>query len=384
LYYKVMGHDFDLAVVGGSFGGLACARTAAARGLRVLVIDRKPEPGANCLSTGLLVKEVVEAWDVPARVTRLVAGIRLYAPSLRHIDLQAPGYYFMATDLPELMRWLAGQAGALGAELRWNTPWRGADRVGPEGWRLRGTGVTARFLIGADGARSAVARDLGLGRNTRFLCGAEVELTGAHRLDPGRLHCFLDSRLAPGYLGWAVPGCGVLQAGLATRLPAVPDLDTFLERLGTIAGFAPDGSMRVVSRRGGLIPVGGPVTPAAAPGVALIGDAAGQVSPLTAGGIHTAWRYGREAAHAVADHFLAGGAAPHRVIGTGQPAFRTKQWLRWALDRRPPNALLNLGLSLPPLRALAQTVFFHHRGLYSRRAWWDLAACLVRSPAPFR
>lgn len=376
-----MGYDFDLAVVGGSFGGLACARTAAARGLRVLVLDRKPEPGANCLSTGLLVKEVVEAWDVPARVTRLVSGIRLYAPSLHHVDLQAPGYYFMATDLPELMRWLAGQTAALGAELRWNTPWRGAHRLAAHGWLLKGIDATARFLIGADGARSAVARDLGLGRNRAFLCGAEVEIAGGHTLDPGRLHCFLDSQLAPGYLGWAIPGVHALQVGLATRLPAAPDLDAFLERLSMLAGFDPRGGCRVVSRRGGLIPVGGPVSPVAAPGVALIGDAAGQVSPLTAGGIHTAWRYGREAAQAVADHLCAGGPAPHHVIARGQPRFRSKQWMRRALDLRPPNRLLNWGLSSRPLQALAQTVFFHHRGLYSPRAWADLAGVLVGRPA---
>ncbi len=372
-----MGYDFDLAVVGGSFGGLACARTAAARGLRVLVIDRNPEPGANCLSTGLLVKEVVEAWDVPARVTRQVSGIRLYSPSLHHVDLQAPGYYFMATNLPELMRWLAGQAAALGAELHWNTPWRGATRLAAHGWLLHGIEATARFLIGADGARSAVARDLGLGRNTEFLCGAEVELTGPHALHPDRLHCFLDSQLAPGYLGWAIPGCGVLQAGLATRLPSPPDLDAFLERLGTIAGFDPSGGTTIVSRRGGLIPVGGPVSQVAAPGVALIGDAAGQVSPLTAGGIHTAWRFGREAAQAVADHLLAGGPPPHQVIAAAQPTFRAKRWLRRALDLRPPNRLINWGLRSRTLQALAQTVFFHHRGLYSRTAWADIAGCLL-------
>ena len=47
---------FDLIVVGGSFAGLACARTAALRGLQVAVMDAKPEPGARVRTTGILVK----------------------------------------------------------------------------------------------------------------------------------------------------------------------------------------------------------------------------------------------------------------------------------------------------------------------------------------
>lgn len=34
---------YDLIIVGGSFAGLACARTAALKGLKVAVIDAKPE-----------------------------------------------------------------------------------------------------------------------------------------------------------------------------------------------------------------------------------------------------------------------------------------------------------------------------------------------------
>lgn len=36
---------YDIAIVGAGFAGLACARVAAERGLRVVVIEKKPEPG---------------------------------------------------------------------------------------------------------------------------------------------------------------------------------------------------------------------------------------------------------------------------------------------------------------------------------------------------
>src|SRR5262245_17547265 len=100
----------DVAVVGAGFAGLACARVAAARGLRTVVLDRKADPGAAPHTTGLLVKEAADEWDVPRAITRKIHGIRLYAPSLAWIDLDSPGYYFLATDTPALLRWLASEA----------------------------------------------------------------------------------------------------------------------------------------------------------------------------------------------------------------------------------------------------------------------------------
>src|SRR5258708_29521865 len=89
---------FDLVIVGGSFGGLACARTAALRGLKVAVLDSKPEPGARVRTTGILVKEAGDDFDLPSHLMRKVRGVRLYSPHNRSVDLHAPGYFFQATD----------------------------------------------------------------------------------------------------------------------------------------------------------------------------------------------------------------------------------------------------------------------------------------------
>ena len=89
----------------------------------------------------------------------------------------------------------------------------------------------ALFLVGCDGARSRVARDFGLGHNRRFLVGVEGEFTGVTGLDEDRLHVFLDSHLAPGYIAWVVPGLEFTQVGLAVTQPHVP-------RLGPLVGPA--------------------------------------------------------------------------------------------------------------------------------------------------
>jgi flavin-dependent dehydrogenase len=302
------------------------------------------------------VKEVADALDPPRSMTRRSEGVRLYAPNLRYVDLASPGYFFLATDTPALMRWLAGRAADVGAQFRFSTPVGSVD-------------FDARWVVGADGPRSQVARAAGLGLNTRFLVGVEAEFSGVGGVDPDRLHCFLDSRLAPGYLAWAVPGVHGLQVGLACGPPNQPDLDRCVARLARVFDFR---RARERGRRGGLIPVGGPVRPASRAGVLLVGDAAGLVSPLTAGGIHTALQSGREAGHAIAEHLLHGGPDPTTsVAGSGSAG---KKLLRRLLDLGPPNALYDALLGQPAFRALAATVFFHHRGLLTRAAWRDLAA----------
>lgn len=370
--------DYDVAVVGAGFAGLACARAAARRGLSVLVLDRRPAPDARVHTTGLVVKEAAERWEVPATLTRRVPGIRLYAPALASLDLVAAGYYFLATDTPALMRWLAREARRAGARLQFARPWRGARREG-DAFVLAGGGERVRDIVGADGPRSAVAADFGLGRNTRFLLGVEAEYEGIAGVDPSRLHCFLDRTLARGYIGWAVPGVhGVTQVGLACRRPAAPDLPAFERRLAELFDF---GAARRVGRRGGLIPVGGPVAPFARDGVLLVGDAAGLVSPLSAGGIHTALESGWAAAHAIADHRQAGAEAPARALARTRPRFACKRALRALHDAGVPDACFDAAIATRPFAALARSVYFHHRGLRSADGWRDLARTLLRGNA---
>jgi digeranylgeranylglycerophospholipid reductase len=350
--------DFDVVIVGAGFAGLACARSVALRGMRALVIERSRAPGRVIRTTGLLVKEAAERWEVPARLTRRIRGVRLYAPSLRQADLDAAGYYFLATDTAALMQWLTHEAQRAGATVRYNQRFQGASRR-DEWIELDGHKTRARYLVGADGPNSAVAATFGLGRNTAFLAGVETEYRGVGGVDPDRLHCFVDSRLARGYIGWVVPGFdGVTQVGLAARRPDKLDLKGFLRKIGSLFDFGP---AQAIARRGGLIPVGGRVSPFAAPGVLLVGDAAGLVSPLTAGGIHTALESGWCAAHAIADFLQDQGHDPARVAAKAYPRFVLKRGLRRLADLPPPNVLYDAILGTTPMRLLASAIYFHRR-----------------------
>jgi digeranylgeranylglycerophospholipid reductase len=139
--------DFDVVIVGAGFAGLACARSVALRGMRALVIERGSAEKRVIRTTGLLVKEAAERWEMPARLTRRVRGVRIYAPAMRYLDLQAPGYYFLATDTAALMQWLTHEAQRAGATVRYNQRFEGACRR--DGWiELDGRATRARYLVG--------------------------------------------------------------------------------------------------------------------------------------------------------------------------------------------------------------------------------------------
>ena len=358
---------YDVLIVGASFAGLACARRAAELGLSVGVLERQPWPGHSVHTTGLLVREADILLQAPAVLSRRIPGVRLYTPSLRHVDLDAPGYYFAATDVPALLRWYAEQARAAGAALHFRSSFvdacRESDRV-----LVNGGEYSARFLVGADGARSRVARCFDLGRNRSFLLGVEAEFRKLP-LTADRLHCFVDSALAPGYIGWMFEGVnGITQVGLACKRPHKPDLDALLKRLAHLADF---GRAELVEKRGGLIPVGGCVSPPAADRVLLLGDAAGLVSPLTAGGIHLAIESGLRGAELIAGRL---GQTPpsRRPLGRSElrhPRFFWKLLLRRLLELNLPNLwldrLLLNGFSL----RIARLIYFYRKGLSGWSGW---------------
>lgn len=358
----------DLLVIGASFAGLACARAAAKAGLRVMVLEKKAAAGAKLHTTGIIVKDAVDSvpWlaEVPPALVRRIEGVRLYAPDMHHVDLHAPGYWFWATDAPALLDWMVESTRACGVEVRLGTLFEQALWANGR-WEVpvaQGPCIRATYLVGADGPHSRVAKALGLSRNTRFLYGVEHEYQGA-RMAPDLLHCFIDRRLAPGYIGWALDGVGVSQIGLARRMgrhdTGALRLDPLLRK---IAAVVSPGDAPPVAVRAGMIPCGGVLPVVARERALLVGDAAGMVSPVTAGGIHTALQHGERAGEAVA-RFVRGEADdPATWFVRGYPRFLMKRTLRWAFDHFQSDWMFNRLLGTAPMRRAAELVYFHRKG----------------------
>jgi len=346
----------DIIIAGGGFAGLACAKSLAQAGIGVTLLERKKAPGIGMHTTGIIVGECAEEFSMPTHLTRKITDVRLYAPNFKFVDLKADDYFFLTTDTPGLMRHLSDEAIKAGANIIYDTPYESGEQH--DDIIVNGQ-FSCRFLIGADGPRSKVADDFELGQNTKFLLGAEAEYDGLHTGDHS-FYCFLDQKLAYGYLGWVIPGVGVTQVGLAQRMPRRPDIDAFVARMDGIFDFS---RAKVVARRGGLIPCGGLVQPFARNNVILLGDAAGIVSPLTAGGIHTALHYGKILGETLADHIKHGAKHPASLLAHIYPRFYLKQGLRMAYERLAPNWLLDTILTNPLFTRVANTVFFKRKWL---------------------
>ena len=104
--------------------------------------------------------------------------------------------------------------------------------------------------------------------------------------------------------------------------------------------------------------------PASAQRALLVGDAAGIVSPVTAGGIHTALKHGLAAGHAIADYLAGRAGDPHLWFTRSYPRYRLTRLLRFGFDHLQSDLLFNLMLSTRAMRAAAGIVYFHHKGVF--------------------
>ena len=336
----------DVAIVGAGLAGLQCARLLAAKGLQVALLDRKTSISTPVHTTGIFVRKTWE--DFPLPDEQLGAPIRdviLYSPSRRAIAFRAERDEFRIGRMDWLYVWLLEQCVRAGVKWMPGTRVTSIDRI------------DARFIVGADGARSMVAQQLGLDRNHELLLGIE-EIVPAISREPV-LHCFLDPALAPGYIGWVANDGEEAHVGVAGYRdgwdPAAA-LHKFRDTLPFRVGHA-------MERRGGWIPVNGILRNIACPRGLLIGDAAGAVSPLTAGGLDGAMRLSSFAADVIAAYLDSGDA---RVLAgySGAPfqaRFMARRWMRRAMRSLAARPLMEGAFAMlrtPPLRALAEHVFF--------------------------
>jgi flavin-dependent dehydrogenase len=321
----------DVLVVGAGLAGLHTARLLAGRDLTVLVVDRRRALSTGIRTTGIFVRRTFDGFDLPDHL--LGPGVRdvlLYPPSRRApIRLTSDRDEYRVADMAAVYAHAHRAAESAGARVRLGVRYAGAS-AGLV--RLLGAEpVTARFIVGADGARSRVARDLGLDVNRRFLVGAEIVYPVASGTTSPAFHCVLDPRVAPGYLGWFIDDGRHAHVGVAGYPDAMRTgirhlLDTFAaDAPGRAAPAGP------VERRGGPIPVGGVLRRLACPAGLLVGDAAGAVSPLTAGGLDPCLRMSELAAAVAAGYLRTGDRSVLR--GYDGDALRTRFRGRLVLRR---------------------------------------------------
>ncbi|MFY1671012.1 NAD(P)/FAD-dependent oxidoreductase [Plantactinospora sp. WMMB334] len=344
----------DVLVVGAGLAGLHTARLLAERDLTVMVVDRRRSLSTGIRTTGIFVRRTLDDFDLPDHL--LGPGVRdvlLYPPSRRApIRLTSDRDEYRVADMAGVYAHALRAAELAGAQVR-----LGVRYVGASAGTVRFAGaepLVARFVVGADGARSRVARDLGLDVNRRFIVGAELVHPIASGSTTPTFHCVLDPRVAPGYLGWLIDDGRHAHLGVAGYPDAMRSgIRHLLESFAADApgSTAPTGP---IERRGGPIPVGGVLRRLACPAGLLVGDAAGAVSPLTAGGLDPCLRMSELAAVVTAEYLRIGDRRIlHRYDGN---ALRSRFRGRLALRR------ILAGIRSPAVAEAAVAVLRHRAG----------------------
>ncbi|MEO8435538.1 MAG: NAD(P)/FAD-dependent oxidoreductase [Pyrinomonadaceae bacterium] len=361
--------QFDVVVIGAGLAGLQCARLLGHRGLRVLLVDRKDSLHHSIHTTGIFVRRTLEDFYFPENcLGPAVRDVTLYSPARRPMNLSSPHDEFRVGRMGLLYQSYLEKC--QGAGVRWlpGTKYGGHSLAKNQLIvQLDGDGplqrVKTRYLVGADGASSRVGKGLGLDTNQEWIVGVEEVLTSVPLAGPPRLHCFLDPRIAPGYLAWVVHDGEEVHIGVAgypSRFDPLPALQTFRNSLDSIVDLR---RARVLERRGGRIPVGGVLRRIANEQGLLIGDAAGAVSPLTAGGLDPCMRLSTLAAKVIAEYLEHGDAGALAAYSGNlfRARFVSRIWMRrMAATVRQP-FLIELGcaaMRLPVLNSFAWHVFF--------------------------
>jgi flavin-dependent dehydrogenase len=359
---------YDVAVIGAGLAGLETARRLAERGFRVLLVDAKTALDRAVHTTGIFVRRTLEDFDLlDDCLGPPVRHVVLYSPRGRALPLESPRTEYRVGRMGPLYGRMLDACIAAGVEWAPGTRFAGALDDGARSVVLLESGASgwsahARFIVGADGAASRVAPVLGLSENREWIVGVEEVFRVATDAPPC-FHCWLDPELAPGYLAWVVADGEEVHLGVggyAARFRPADALRRFRARVEDRFGLA---GRPADERRGGRIPVGGVLPRIASRRGLLVGDAAGAVSPLTAGGLDPCIRLSALAAR-VAGDFLASGDEGALAAYSGD-AFRRRFRSRLLLRRtlagiRSPLAaeLACAALRSPLVRPLASHVFF--------------------------
>lgn len=338
----------DVLVVGAGLAGLTTARLLAEAGLDVAVCERRTRLETGIRTTGIFVRRTLEDYALP-HLGPAVRRVLLYPPSRgAPVELLSTRDEFRVGDMEGIYAQAVRDAERAGARVTLDA-----------GYPAKAT--RARFTIGADGARSTVAKTLGLDVNRRLITGIE-EVYPVRTGSAPTFHCVVDPRLAPGYLAWVIDDGKHAHVGLAGRADRfTAPLPRLLRRFRD--SFPTPDPTGPVRRRGGPIPVGGLLRRIVSPEGLLVGDAAGAVSPLTAGGLDPCLRMSELAASVTFDYLRTGNryVLEHYDAASLRRRYLLRSQLRrgMSLVRGPGIAELAFGLlRTAPGKAVAKRILF--------------------------
>jgi geranylgeranyl reductase family protein len=273
--------SYDAIVVGAGPAGSVTAYRLASAGASVLLLDKARFPRDKPCGGGVTIRALKQLpFGIDPVVEAVVDRFELRLRHRRGFSRRAPAPLALMTQRRRLDAYLVEQAVAAGAEFR-------------DGVRVARVaqgevdGDTAVVVIGADGANGVTARSLGLRTDREHGVALEGNLANeavdaerfAHRL-------VLEFGTVPGGYGWVFPKGDHVNVGVGGWETEGPRLREHLARLCEAHGLDVSALTQV---RGHRLPLRRQGAALAEARVALVGDAAGLVDPLSGDGMYEAF-----------------------------------------------------------------------------------------------
>lgn len=262
----------DCTIVGAGPAGLFLARQL--KGLDVRIIEEHREIGKPVQCTGLLSRNIDNIYKPPQEcILKTVKGARLFSPSGKIIELGRSENEAYVVD-----RAIFDQSLAQGLEIEL-------------GKQVQDINFGSKFVVGADGPNSTVARLAGFSNLGETVTGLQYEIP-AEYYDSDFVELYFGNDIAPGFFAWIVPAGERVRIGLASTKNPTEYLDKFAK------SKVPGAETEIISKQAGLIPL--KLRKNFTLGkIALVGDAAGQVKPTTGGGVYFGMRSAKILAEAI-------------------------------------------------------------------------------------
>jgi digeranylgeranylglycerophospholipid reductase len=304
--------EYDAVVVGAGPAGLMAARKIAKKGFSVLVLEKERDLGTRACAEAVSSSafETAEIPPSPSLISNTIDGAYVFPPDESKMVKISGEYRGYILNKPLFLYALASEAASAGCDIQMRSEVKGINLEGGVARSLvyerKGELRTAgfRYLVGADGVGSVVARSCGFDmKGYEIIPTIQYVMVNCKIPERNMIRVYLGNEVAPlGYVWVFAKNEYMANVGIGVRgKPAKPYLDKFIARHPEFFGNA-----KVIKEGGGGVPVGGQVRELVKGNVVLCGDAAGQVIPITGGGIRSSMAAGSIAGEAVAHAIEAG------------------------------------------------------------------------------